>query len=274
MRKSNFILLFAALTMQQACASASTDAPEIPEEKLYFIDDFNSFNESVWTKENHEPGWVNQELQEYRTDYVTVGKDGDRTVLILTAEHKNGRFYSGRINSKGKMSFKLRTVEASIKLPKTANGLWPAFWLMGDNDKDWPQCGEIDIMEMGEKNGIATGTSETWMNSAIHYGNNPADHRQEYHADNTVSSLQDGNYHTYTLEWTENELTVKVDGNLFHTFDISKVSGRYEYFHDKCYVLFNLAVGGAFPGITDADGITALKEGEKASMYVDWIKVY
>ena len=146
--------------------------------------------------------------------------------------------------------------------------------MMGDNSMEWPKCGEIDIMEMGEKAGIADGTSETWMNSAIHYGNSPEDHRQEYHAANVAASLQDGNYHTYTLDWTENSLTVSVDGNLFHTFDISKMSGRYDYFHGDCYVLFNLAVGGAFPGITDADGITALKEGEKACMYVDWIKVY
>ena len=83
--------------------------------------------------------------------------------------------------------------------------------------------------------GIADGTSETWMNSAIHYGNSPEDHRQEYHAANVAASLQDGNYHTYTLDWTENSLTVSVDGNLFHTFDISKMSGRYDYFHGDCY---------------------------------------
>ena len=81
-------------------------------------------------------------------------------MLILTAEHKNGQIYSGRIHSKGKMSFKHRKVEACIRLPKTANGLWPAA-MMGDNEKPWPQCGEIDIMEMGEKNGIINGTSET-----------------------------------------------------------------------------------------------------------------
>ena len=274
MRKTNLLMLFAAITVQQACAAVSTDVPELPEDKLFFIDDFDTFNEAVWTIESHEPGWVNQELQEYNANQVSIGKDGDRTVLILTAERKGGRIFSGRVNSKGKMSFRLRKAEASIRLPKTDGGLWPAFWMMGDNDKEWPQCGEIDIMEMGEKTGIANGTSETYLNSAIHYGNDVSDHRQEYHAGDVPSSLQDGRYHTYTLEWTENSLAVSVDGIPFHTFDISKVSGRYDYFHDNCYVLFNLAVGGAFPGITDVEGITAIKEGEKARMYIDWIKVY
>ncbi len=62
-------------------------------------------NEKVWTKEVRDPGWVNQELQAYDEQHVTVGKDGDKTVLILTAEHKNGQIYSGRIHSKRKNEF-------------------------------------------------------------------------------------------------------------------------------------------------------------------------
>ena len=86
--------------------------------------------------------------------------------------------------------------------------------------------------------------------------------------------MQDGKYHTYLLEWNENSLTVSIDGTKFYTFDISKVSGRYEYFHHNFYILFNLAVGGSFTGITDVNAITALKDGEKVNMYIDWIKVY
>lgn len=269
-------LLFAFLFFtQQACASHDDEnGPQNPAESCFFVDEFETFNEQVWTKEVHEPGWVNRELQAYDMEHVTVGKDGDKSVLILTAEHKDGMIYSGRVNSKGKMNFKHRTIEASIKLPQTANGLWPAFWMMGDNEKPWPQCGEIDIMEMGEKNGIAKGTTETFLNSAIHYGTSMEAHRQEYHAADFAHSLQDGLYHTYTLEWDAYKLAVSVDGILFRVFDISRVSGREEYFHDSCYVLFNLAVGGDFPNILEKDQITALPEGAKAHMYVDWIRIY
>ncbi len=91
---------------------------------ILFKDDFNFFDEKVWTKETHEPGWTNQELQAYDAAHVSVGKDGDKSVLILTAERKGNKIYSGRINSKGKKSFKYRKIEASIKLPKTNGGLW------------------------------------------------------------------------------------------------------------------------------------------------------
>lgn len=82
---------------------------------------------------------------------------------------------------------------------------------------------------MGEKNGIINGTSETYLNTAIHYGSSVETHRQEYYAGNVAHSLQDGTYHLYTLEWTEQKLSVWIDQVLFYTFDISKVSGRHEF---------------------------------------------
>ncbi|MBM6889518.1 glycoside hydrolase family 16 protein [Bacteroides caecigallinarum] len=262
------------------------EEPELPDEqpgdedepskqwKLVFTEDFNTFDNSVWTKETHEPGWVNNELQEYIEECVSVGKDGDKTVLVLTAKREGDKFYSGRVNSKGKKSFQYGKVEASIKLPKTANGLWPAFWMMGDNDRQWPACGEIDIMEMGEKAGIANNTTETYINTAIHYGPNVEGHEQIFQTKTMEKSLQDGNYHVYSLEWNENELIVKVDDILIKTFNIGPDSGRFEYFNDKFYLLLNLAVGGDFPGITDPAQITALKDGEKAQMFIDWVKIY
>lgn len=264
-------LLCGALT---ACSSDSDDSgiqvkPDYPVENVLFFDDFSTFDNSVWTKETHEPGWTNQELQAYEPGQVKVGKDGSKSVLMLTAEWKNGRIVSGRVNSKGKKSFKYGTISASIKLPETANGLWPAFWMMGDNDKEWPACGEIDIMEMGDKEGIATGTASRRVNTAIHYGQTPASHEQQYHASVVSADLQDGQYHTYTLTWDESKAIISIDDKPFHSFDIKD----NPYFHDKFFILFNLAVGGTFTGITDASGVTALKKGDKATMYVDWIKI-
>lgn len=272
MKKVIVLLLLSMCAMQQSCSSGNADTES--QEEFLFKDDFDSFNDNVWTKEIHEPGWVNQELQAYDPAYVSVGTDEGKTVLILTAERKGNKIFSGRVNSQGKKSFKYGKIEASIKLPKTANGLWPAFWMMGD-EKHWPECGEIDIMEIGERNGIAAGTTETYLNTAIHYGTDPdAGHRQEYHAANVSHSLQDGKYHTYTLDWNENNLIISVDNIKFYSFDISKVSGRHQYFQDNFHILFNLAVGGTFTGITDINDITALKDGEKVNMYIDWVKVY
>lgn len=39
-------------------------------------------------------------------------------------------------------------MEARISVP-TFNGVWPAFWMLGDSISSvgWPNCGELDIME-------------------------------------------------------------------------------------------------------------------------------
>ncbi len=274
MNKKVCLILTFVCGIFTSCSSEAEDSnsqkdPVETDKNVIFFDDFNSFNNSVWTKETHEAGWTNEELQAYTTDQVKVGKDGDKTVLMLTAEWKNGKIVSGRVNSKGKKSFKYGTLSASIRLPQTANGLWPAFWMMGDNDKEWPACGEIDIMEMGDKEGIETGTTSTHVNTAIHFGMDVASHEQQYHASSVNSSLQDGKYHTYTLTWDETQASISIDNIPFYSFNIKD----NPYFHDNFFILFNLAVGGTFTGITDSNQITALKKGTKATMYIDWIKL-
>lgn len=269
-RHMKILLPLATMLLLSSCSShvaAQTDAE--PDNDIVFFDTFDTFNESVWTKESHEPGWVNQELQSYRPEQVSVGKDGDKSVLIITASRKGDKFVSGRINSKGKKSFHYGTIQASIKLPPCANGLWPAFWMMGDNSLGWPACGEIDIMEIGDMAGIADGTTASRVNTAIHYGPTPEAHEQQYYATSTGINLQDDRYHTYTLRRTKDILEIKVDNFHLKTFDISD----NPYFHDNFYILFNMAVGGEFTGILEPTGITALKDGEQVKMLVDWVKV-
>lgn len=257
------------------CGGESKDGPtptpptEGPVDDVLFFDDFNSFNSAYWSKETHEAGWTNEELQSYSTGQVKVGKDDDKSVLIISAKRTGNKIVSGRVNSKGKKFFKYAKIEASIKLPATANGLWPAFWMMGNNSRQWPACGEIDIMEMGDAQGIANGTSDCRVNTALHYGPDVAGHEQQYFAGEAVSNLQDGAYHTYALVWNENNIEVSVDGVRFHSFNTTGNT----YFQDDFYILFNLAVGGSFTGIFDVGGVTALKDGQSVSMYIDWIKV-
>lgn len=153
----------------------------------------------------------------------------------------------------------------------------------------WPRCGEIDILEMGHSNGIKDGTQEKYFNGACHWGfykdmggGNMA--YPNYAKSSTWSySLQDGEFHLYTLVWDEQYLRMYVDldknpnSNPYYEMGITDVSddwGTGHYFHHDFFILFNLAVGGNFPGIYDPNGITALPANGQASMYVDYIKVY
>ncbi len=273
MRK--FLILLVCSGIMHACTSCTADNTpegEDPQTGLIFEDEFDTFNTSNWRKEAHDPGWVNNELQAYNVRMVDVGKDGDKSVLIITAKRDGDKIYSGRINSKGKQSFPFGKVEASIRLPETDGGLWPAFWMMGDNAHAWPKCGEIDILEMGHSDGIADGTSDRHVNVAIHYGETSAKHKQQYYAGLAAQNLQDGKYHTYTVERTSESITMSIDGRTFKKFSIPEGSEAHPYFQDNFYILFNLAVGGDFPDIKDVSKLTALKDGEEAKMYVDWVR--
>ena len=65
MKKVALVLFLSVCFAQQSCSSDSigTEPEENPQDILFFKDDFNFFDEKVWTKETHEPGWTNQELQ-------------------------------------------------------------------------------------------------------------------------------------------------------------------------------------------------------------------
>ena len=97
-RKVSLTLTFICAVFT-ACASGQADsdskcAATGTEEDVVFFDDFKTFDSSVWTKETHEAGWTNEELQAYSPEQVKVGKDGGRSVLMLTAEWKNGKIVS------------------------------------------------------------------------------------------------------------------------------------------------------------------------------------
>ena len=253
---------------------------------LVWSDEFegNALNTSVWNIEVNGDGGGNNELQYYCEKGVKV-ENGNLTLTATKENYGSKHFTSGRINSKNNFYFKHGKIEASIKLPSTANGLWPAFWMMG-NDFDqvgWPKCGEIDILEMGNANGISAGTQDRYFNGACHWGFYKDGNYPNYGKSSTWDySLQDGNYHTYTCFWDDERVRMYVDYDKYPSRDPYYEMGLGDsddewatgkYFHKPFFILFNLAVGGNFTGIWDTNEITALANGAR-SMYVDWVRVF
>ena len=139
---------------------------------------------------------------------------------------------------------------------------------------------------MGHQNAFGPGTQDRYFNGAMHWGQGwPA---CSYAHDNTKSySLQDGEFHIFTVVWDENKVRMYVDLDKtprqtpYFQMNITQDSpddanSPGNYFHKENFLLFNVAVGGNFPGIHDAAGITALNDenNHQASMYVNYVKVY
>ena len=138
-------------------AAVGFDAYAVPKKdgyKLVWKDNFDgsALNRDYWNVEVNGSGCGNNELQYYvdNADNVAV-RDGNLVITARRQDYDGHAFTSGRVNTCGKVGFTYGIVEARIKLPKTANGLWPAFWMMGDDIKEcgWPACGETDVLEMG-----------------------------------------------------------------------------------------------------------------------------
>jgi len=199
---------------------------------------------------------------------------------------------SGRVNTLGKFSFQYGRLDISVKFPQTGNGLWPALWLLGaDYGKtSWPDCGEIDLLEMGHFSGIEAGTQDKLFSATAHWGPLEEDgSHPNYTVFRTNSyGLQYGAFHLLTLIWNSryirmyldlDKLPVEQKQNAKPYFEMEITPELEKYFCKPFSIVINLAVAGNYTGITGTDGlerISALNEKNKfeAAMYIDFIRVF
>lgn len=237
--------------------------------------DGSQLDASKWNIEQSEGIWNtggNKEFQHYKKENVSVGTDDmGNNCLMLTAQkeaYKGYQFTSGRVNTKGKFAFRKGKLEASIRIPDLANGLWPAFWTLGYTPTGWPDCGEIDVLEMGHKAGIDQNKQNSFIGAHLFWGPHPSDYGSEYIAPYDLSS----GYFKHTVIWTEERISVYFNDAASPYFTMNIDGGNTEEFRDfQHYILLNMAVGGSVPGIYNINNITA---NFPATMYVDWVKVY
>ena len=244
-----------ALSAAVFCLSACSK----PEWQLVWNDEFDSetLNTAYWNVEDNARGGGNAELQYYAPKNVTIERHpvSGESCLVLNArreDYKNRPCTSARLNTQDKVTVEYGKVEARIAFPYTANGLWPAFWMLGNNlatnlgDNDdvdkqlaelakqgrvvWPKCGEIDICEMGHHHGIENGTQDRYFNGACHWGesfNNGAyPNVGQFH---TWDYPVQGDFHLFTLIWTEDSIAMYLDKDQYpsqHRISSSRSAAR------------------------------------------------
>lgn len=240
--------------------------------RLKWRDEFDgtSLNRNDWNVEQHEPGWVNAELQKYVDSEENIYlKDGKLEIRPVQTKNDDGTcsYTSGRINTQGKHDFTYGIFEARVKVPE-GQGYLPAFWMMPQNENlygQWPRCGEIDIMEvMGQQTNKAYGT--------IHYGNPHNENQGTYIL--TEGSFSES-YHTFAVEWLPGEIIWYVDGvETYRTsdwFSATAGQGKLTYpapFDQPFHVILNLAVGGSWVG----NPVDETFESQNYS--VDFVRIY
>lgn len=284
-QNSKFIILFAILLTLSPNRLIADDYT------LVWNEDFTdaTLDRNVWNIEVNGDGGGNNELQYYCEKGVTLDVEPTtgKRCLVLTAtkeDYKGKKCTSGRVNTKNNLYYTFGKIEARIKFPNTANGLWPAFWQMG-NDFDqvgWPRCGETDLIELGHSNGFKNGTQDRYFNGALHLGSAWNTVWSDAQSTTHPYSVED-TFHIITMEWTPTSITMYMDKDAhpeLEPYFYAKLEGnddanynRELVFGKPNFIIANLAVGGNFPGIHNISGITALAN-ESRSMYIDWIRIY
>lgn len=252
--------------------SSTDEIPQLDGYDLLWNDEFNgnALDETIWNYEPHEPGWTNEELQEYTTstDNVFV-RDGSLIIKAIKTEKDGSDYYtSGKVTSQNKKDFTYGKVVARAKVPE-GQGLWPAIWMMPKDEGfygQWPKCGEIDIMEV-----LCSNTKTAY--GTIHYGEPHAEQQGIY---NLESGSFSEDFHEFSVEWEPGKMRFYIDGNLYHTvndwFTAVKDEEEKPYpapFNQPFFVQMNLAVGGTWPGNPDET-----TDFDKAEFEIDYVRVY
>mgnify|MGYP003288416598 CR=1 FL=1 len=233
--------------------------------RLVWSDEFNgsTINTANWGFDLGGGGWGNNELQNYTSRSENARISNGMLIIEARRETFGGNAYtSARMKTQGKQSFGINTwVEARINAPE-GQGIWPAFWMLGNSitTVGWPSCGEIDIMEIQGQNPFRNfGT--------IHWADANGQHVSFGGIYNSSSSLTAG-FHTFAMSRTGSSIKWYVDRIQYAEANISGGINSTSEFQGPFFIILNVAVGGNFVG--NPDGSTVFPQ----QMQVDWVRVW
>lgn len=207
-------------------------------------------------------GWGNSELEYYTDRPSNASMDGNGNLAITARRelYSGSAFTSARIKTIGLFDQAYGRFEARIKAP-WGPGIWPAFWLLGSNVETigWPQCGEIDIMEI-------RGQKTNMMNGTVHgpgYSGG-ASITKTFALEN---SRFDVDFHVFAVEWGKDYIDFYVDKTLYSRITPENITGNWVFDH-PFHLILNVAVGGNYLGFPTNQ--TPFPQ----TMFVDYVKVY
>ena len=256
-------------TTTKAPTTTTTAAPK-KEWELFWSDEFDGdkLDMSKWNVESGSTGTVIKKKENVKVE------NGD-CVITLRRDNPTAdiAYSSAYVTTAYNFSFCYGRLEFRAKLP-VGQGVWPALWTLGDNyleiandEKGWPLCGEIDVMELVGSSNSQNPFDNKKILGTLHWGPDRANHQQAHYAWILGESPAD-DYHIYAVEWDENEMVWYVDDRAYLRVKLDDPT-MGTAFMQKHWIIMNINLNGN-DGYNKFDDTTP----DTASMYVDYVRVY
>ena len=250
-------------------------SPPVNFNQLVWSDEFDvdgPVDPSKWYHQTLLPNgvsWFNGEQQHYTNRIENSYVDDGNLYIVAKKENftdqgQTKQYTSARLNSK--FAFTHGRVEVRAKLPYGI-GTWPAIWMLGKNinengaywynqgfgSTNWPDCGEIDIMEHW-------GNNQNYIQSALH---TPSSFGATINHGGLMASDVSNTFHTYAMEWTEDKIIFSLDSLVFYTYSPSSQNMSNWPFIEDQYILLNIAIEPTIdPNFT------------QSPMVIDYVRIY
>lgn len=239
------------------------NAIKSPEEfKLVWQEDFDgtSINESTWSKIPRGSSDWNRYMSDYDSLYAV--RDGNlilRGIVNHSQKSDTARYLTGGVFTKSKRNFELGRIEIRAKLG-SATGYWPAFWMLPET-AEWPQGGEIDIMEHLNYDSVVYQTVHSNYTFVL---------KQKTPPPGTVPAFNRDDYNVFGLEKYKDSLCFFVNGIKTMTYprvDSLVAKGQFPFCDEPYYLLLDSQLTGSWVGAADSKTLPV-------EMAIDWVKFY
>ena len=244
-------------------------SPTNPPEGMAMVwsDEFDgdAIDSDNWTHELGAGGWGNNESQAYTDEAAnSFVEDGN---LFIVALQDGAGYTSARMVTRDKQEFEFGRIDIRAVLPY-GQGIWPALWMLGANHAEigWPECGEIDIMEL-------LGHQPNYIHGTAHWGeliNGGHPNLGAVTYSDFPKTFSD-EYHVFSLVWSTDTMTWLMNDEPYFQLTTEQhvaTSGHVTPFNDPFFFIFNIAVGGNWPGYPDETTLFP------QFMAVDYVRVY
>lgn len=248
------------LILAAAFAAACTHTPDW---QLTWEENFDGpqVDTAVWSRiPRGAPAWQDTQSPDDRCYGLRDGKLILRGIVNDNREADSAAYLTGGLWTKGKHAFHRGRIEVRAKL-QSARGAWPAIWLMPyETDKyEWPDGGEIDIMERLNYDTIAYQTVHSHYTYTLGIEEPPH---------GSTSPIDSDGFNIYGVDMWPDSVVFRINGK--RTFAYPRIEtglkGQFP-FDIPQYLLIDMQLGGPWVGPVDSADLPV-------EMEVDWVRYY